>query len=76
MTIIDKPLTNLQLELLKLFGMELSDEELLEVKRMLSKYFADKASDEMDRLWEKNNWTDETMDEWLAGKDPKSAAQK
>ena len=65
MTIIDKPLTNLQLELLKLFSIGLSDVELVEIRRMLAKYFAEKASDEMDRLWEENKWTDETMDEWL-----------
>ncbi len=32
---------------------------------MLSSYFADKASDEMDKLWDKKGWTNETMDEWL-----------
>jgi len=26
--------------------------------------FADKASDEMDRLWEENNWSNETMKAW------------
>ena len=68
MTVIDKPLTNLQLELIKLFSLDLAEDELIEIRRMLSKYFADKASDEMDRLWEKNNWSDETMDNWLSGK--------
>ena len=68
MTVIDKPLTNLQLELIKLFSLDLTEDELIEIRRMLSKYFADKASDEMDRLWEKNNWSDETMDNWLSGK--------
>ncbi len=68
MTVIDKPLTNLQLELIKLFSLDLAEEELIDIKRMLSKYFADKASDEMDRLWEVNDWSNETMDDWLGGK--------
>ncbi len=65
MATIDKPLTNLQLELLKLFSMNLPEEELLEIRRILANYFAERASDEMDKLWEENKWTNETMDEWL-----------
>lgn len=57
-------LTNLQLELLKLFKYELPDSQLNEVKILLSKYFAEKASDEADKLWEENNWNDKTMDDW------------
>jgi hypothetical protein len=66
MTALNKPLTNLQVELLQLYSLNLSDEELLAIKRLIARYFADKASDEMDRLWDKNKWTDETMDKWLS----------
>lgn len=59
-----KKMTNLQLEILKLFSVELPDNQLIEIRDMLSKYFAEKASDEMDRLWEENNWSDKTMDDW------------
>ncbi len=69
MTIIDQPLTNLQLELLKLFSLNLSEDELIEVRRMLANFFAERASDEMDKLWKENNWTNETMDEWLSKDD-------
>jgi hypothetical protein len=58
-------LTNLQLELLKLFKYNLSQKQLLEVKDLLAKYFADKATREMDKLWEEKGLTDETMDSWL-----------
>lgn len=64
-SILDKPLTNLQLELIKLFSLDLSDEQLMEVRQLLAKYFAEKASDEMDRLWDENGWDNETMDSWL-----------
>ena len=57
-------LTNLQLELLKLFKYELPENQIQEIKALLAKYFADKASDEMDKLWEENNWNDKTMDDW------------
>jgi len=58
-------LTNLQLELIKLFNYNLSQSQLLEVKELLSKYFADKATNEMDKIWEAKGLTNETMDTWL-----------
>ena len=66
MATLNQPLTNLQLELLKLFSLELSEEDLIQIQRLIAGYFADKASDEMDRLWEEKGWSDETMEGWLA----------
>ena len=57
-------LTNLQLELVKLFSYKIAESQVLEIKQLLSNYFADKATEEMDRLWEENNWTEETMKDW------------
>jgi hypothetical protein len=65
MKILDKPLSNLQIELLQLYSQDVSEEDLIVIKRMLAKYFADKASDEMDKLWSEQGWTDETMERWL-----------
>ena len=67
MTQLSKPLTKLQIELLKIYSFDINDEQLIEIKNMLSSYFADKASDEMDKLWDKKGWTNDTMDEWLKG---------
>jgi len=49
---------------LKLFSSGISDVQLLEIKQLLSTYFAEKASDEMDRLWKEKNWSEETMNQW------------
>jgi len=57
-------LTNLQLELLKVFSFDLPEEQLLEIKKLLSNYFLEKARDEMDELWDERGWTQETMREW------------
>ncbi|MEL6538198.1 MAG: hypothetical protein AAFQ98_22455 [Bacteroidota bacterium] len=62
---LDSPLTNLQIELLKLFDLNLKEEELLEVRALLAQYFANKATDEMDALWVEKNWTSQTMQNWL-----------
>lgn len=57
-------LTNLQLELVKLFSYKVADSQLIEIKLLLGNYFAEKASEEMDKLWDENNWTEDTMKEW------------
>ena len=59
-----KKLTNLQIELVKLFEYQVEDKQLLEIKDLLAHYFAAEATKEMDSLWEKNKWTNETMREW------------
>jgi len=57
-------LTNVQLELLKLFQYNLSDAQLTDIKRMLARYFADVASSEMDKLWEEQSWDEKTIESW------------
>jgi len=57
-------LTNVQLELLKLFQYDLPEKQLVEIKNILAKYFAKSATDEMDKLWDENGWTNETMQDW------------
>jgi hypothetical protein len=59
-------LTNMQLELLKLFSYNLDEKQLLEVKDLLARYFAEKATRQMDRIWEERGLTNDTMDAWLS----------
>ena len=61
-----QPLSNLQLELLDLFSRNIPAEELLVIKKLLSDYFAKKAIEEADRLWDERGYTQETMKNWLA----------
>jgi hypothetical protein len=51
--------TNLQLELLKVFARQVSDEDVNAIRMMLSNYFADKAMNLADQVWQKNNWTEQ-----------------
>ena len=64
MTTIQAPLSNLQLELIKLFRYELPDEQLLDIRRMLAQYFAQKVTDEMSQLWDERDWSDTTIEGW------------
>lgn len=57
-------LTNLQVELVKLFSYQVADNQLVEIKELLAKYFAEKATEEMDKLWDENGWTTELMNDW------------
>ena len=59
-----RKLSNIQLELLKVFSVDLSDEQLQEIKDLLVKYFANKVSSEMDKLFKENNWGEEQIDKW------------
>ncbi|MCB0598870.1 MAG: hypothetical protein H6557_05710 [Lewinellaceae bacterium] len=53
------PLTNLQRELLKLFAQNVADEDLIAIRRLIARYFAEKAMDLADQAWEEKGWTDE-----------------
>ncbi|MDB4925076.1 hypothetical protein [Mucilaginibacter sp.] len=57
-------LTNVQIELLKLFQYNLPEKQLAEIKNILAKYFANTATAEMDKLWKENNWNNDLMKEW------------
>jgi hypothetical protein len=57
--------SNVQLELLRLYSSNIPDDVLLEMRDVLSRFFAEKASNEMDKLWDEREWSDDTMREWL-----------
>ncbi|MBP6812446.1 MAG: hypothetical protein KA138_13045, partial [Saprospiraceae bacterium] len=55
---IPQPLSNLQLELLKLYARKVSEQDLVQIKLLLGQYFADKASDLADKVWEEKKLTE------------------
>ncbi|MCO6475843.1 MAG: hypothetical protein J5I94_04440 [Phaeodactylibacter sp.] len=57
-------MSNLQLELLKLYSTEIPEEQLLEIKRLLADYFARLIDRDMEKLWEEKGWTKEKIEEW------------
>jgi hypothetical protein len=60
---VQPPLSNLQLELLKVFSKKLSEKDLLEVKELLAGFFARKAMDEADAAWDSKKYA--SMEEQL-----------
>jgi len=57
-------LSNLQIELLKLFNYNLQEKQIIEIKKLLSSYFAQNITKGIDELWDKEKWNDKTIDNW------------
>ena len=62
---LDKPLTNFQVELLKLFARDLPEKNLRDLKEMISDYLLEMAREEADKVWEKKEYTKQNADDWL-----------
>ena len=60
-----KSLTNMQLELLKMFAYELPDEELAEVKTVLVRFFAQRIRTRTSKIWNERGYSNDTMQAWL-----------
>jgi len=58
------PLTNLQRELLDLFALDLPEDELREVKRLLARHFAEKATAGFDAFADEHGLSPEDTDRW------------
>jgi len=59
-----QPLSNLQLELLKLYTLDIPEQQLQEIKRLIGNYFAEQATKEMDSFWKRNALTAQDMVQW------------
>lgn len=57
--------TALQLELLKLYSVNPTEEELLEVKQFLSKMFWKKLIENVEKVAQEKGITNEDLDKWL-----------
>ncbi len=58
-------ISNIQQELLKLYSSNIAEADLLNIKRYLAKYFATKAIDEADQIWEERGYDNDLMGKWL-----------
>jgi hypothetical protein len=65
--VYQQPLSNLQLELLKLYSMNITEQQLYEIKKLIGNYFAGQATQAMDEFWNKNALTAQDMEQWANG---------
>jgi len=66
---LEKPLTNLQWELLKLFSHNLPEDKLVDLKQLISDYLLDVARDEADKAWVERGYDKSDADKWLQKED-------
>jgi len=65
MSVLNYPLSNVQVELMKLFSTNLSNKELIELKDLLSGFYSQKATAQADEIWDEKRLSDEHMEKWL-----------
>ena len=58
------PLNNTQLEILKLFEKEQSEEDLKEIKSLLVTYLADKVTRTADKAFDEKAFTTSIFEQW------------
>ncbi|HKZ66301.1 MAG TPA: hypothetical protein VJ111_08110 [Chitinophagaceae bacterium] len=59
------PLSNVQLELLKLYSTSLSEKDILELKDVLARFYAEKSIELADNAWQQKGYTAEDMNSIL-----------
>lgn len=65
MQTVSKKLSPLQLELLKIYSLHPSEEDLLAIKKMLANYFAQKLIGKVGKAVEEKGITEEHLEKWL-----------
>ncbi len=58
-------LTNVQVELLNTFAYQLPDDELGELKKVLTQFFAQRIRKRTDLIWQEKGYSEQTMNNWL-----------
>ena len=60
-----RTLSNVQLELIKLYSTNLEYDELMELRKVLANHFSQKAMNGADTLWNQKEMSMDTMETWL-----------
>jgi hypothetical protein len=66
-TSIQPPLTNLQMELLKLFSRQLPDKDLHAIRDLIAQYLLERSFELADEEWDKRGYTLESFQKKIKG---------
>jgi hypothetical protein len=61
------PMTNLQRELLRVFALELPEEDLAKVRTFIAKLLLERAHEAADRTWQEQGFSEATVEQILHG---------
>ena len=67
-SVLKQPFTNVQLELLKTFSHQLPEKDLIDLKKTLAIFFAEKLIIQADTIWEEDKWSDQYVNHLLGTK--------
>lgn len=59
-------LTNLQMEILELYNTHLNEQDLNELKLLLAHFYANKAIQQADKIWDERQLSPTNMEQWLS----------
>ena len=62
---LPQPLSNLQIELLKLYSAGISDDQLMELKELISNFLFEKSVGMADKIWVEKGYNQQTITKWL-----------
>ncbi len=62
---VNPPLSNIQLELLKLFSNNIPERHLAELKNLIARFLLEKARDKADSIWEERGYSDSMLQQIL-----------
>lgn len=63
-TLQSKPFTPFQVEMLEMVSRVSSEVEMRDIRSLLGQYFAKRAEDALDRLWDEGVLNEGVMEEW------------
>lgn len=70
---IKQPFTNVQLEILKVFPYDLDEKSLKEFRHTIALFFAKRATEAANKIWEEKGWKEEDVQRMLNTKMRKSS---
>ena len=62
---VNPPLSNVQVELLKLFSAVIPESHLLELRKVIAKFLLDKARDKADVIWDERGYSRGSLEQIL-----------
>lgn len=62
---IKAPLTNLQMEYLKLLSFDLGENDMKELRLLIAKFLNERMQKEIGKVWEEKKYSIETINQWL-----------
>lgn len=63
-SVVRQPLNSAQIELLSTMASLNTEDDLIELKQAIARFFAERADREMERLWENGTINEETLKSW------------